>query len=114
MVIVSPVLSLLEILSRIRGLKSQVDGVRDKVHLLRQLAGTPPSEEGEVAEAQTLAAELKEAWKGLNADSLPSGVLEFLRDAGANQGAALDKLSPSVRTWLEQHGLETSFTIRTR
>jgi hypothetical protein len=105
---------LLEILGRIRGLRSQVDIVRSKLQVLRGYADSLPSDENDIIEVRGLAKEVEEAWKGLKADSLPSEVVEFLRDAGSNQGAALDKLSPIVRDWLERHALQTSFAIRTR
>lgn len=54
---------------------------------------------------------LAEAWNSLKSDEVPATVLDFLR-AAATHGATVDRLTPEVQNWLNEHGISRFFYIR--
>jgi hypothetical protein len=105
---------LLDVLSRIPGLKSDVDSVRSLWNRLIGLAEKVPSTDEAITFVDTLVGEINKSWQNLDAASLPAEVVTFLRAAIAPTGAALGLLTPTVLNWLQQHQLQGSFAIKTR
>lgn len=101
---------LLNVLYNIKDFQSTVDQIRQ---LERQInLEKYPKYSQEFEYIKNLIQQLNNTWNNLNADNIPDEVLIFLKAAGRNTGASLDLLTPTVKTWLEDHNLSSTLRIR--
>lgn len=102
----------LEALGKLPQMRAGVTRIRLCRQKVTALAATVPADPASAIEQlQVLSAEHGAAWAELTADSVPPGVLHFLR-ACAAEGAPVATLTDEIRVWLESRGLLGSFRVR--
>lgn len=102
----------LEALSKLPQMRAGVARIRQCRQKVAILASTVPVDPpSAIEQLRGLAAEHDSAWAEMTADSVPTGVLQFLR-ACAAEGAPVTSLTKEVRDWLEARELMGSFRIR--
>lgn len=103
---------ILDALSRLPQMRAGVARIRHCRQTVLTLATTLPVDPARAVDRlRDLTSEHREAWTELTADSLPAGVVTFLR-ACAGEGAPVAALTSEVRDWLEARDLLGSFRIR--
>jgi hypothetical protein len=103
---------ILEALSKLPQLRAGVAHIRQCRQKVLALAVTLPADPARAADQlRDLTNEHRAAWTVLAADSLPAGVVAFLRSC-AGEGAPIAALTREVRDWLEARDLLGSFRIR--
>jgi hypothetical protein len=101
----------LNVLSRIPTLRTQVDRVWVGLRGLNDVLQRLPTTGGDIDAFDRKAKELLTTWTAFDSTHLPPEVLRFLKEVGSG-GAALESLTPTVRQWLDHHHLTASFHIR--
>jgi hypothetical protein len=95
----------LDVLQRVPGLRDHAEAIRKLSAEIDERAGMLPQGEPDFDRIEELAASIKARWDELEAGGgIPAEVLQFLAAASLG-GAALDLLTPAVRSWLEQRSL---------
>lgn len=103
---------ILEALGKLPQMRASVARIRQCRHKVSTLAATLPADPARaVDQLRDLTSEHRAAWTELTADSLPAGVVTFLR-ACAAEGAPIVALTGEVRDWLDARDLLGSFRIR--
>lgn len=100
----------LDVLRGIRGFRQHVTEVDRLLTQLEQDATTLPRSAEDIAAFDERARAAERAWSALGGESVPEGILRFLRDASAG-GAPLDSLSDEVHVWLHEHDLRSAFRV---
>lgn len=103
---------ILEALGRLPQMRAGVARIRQCRQRVAALAATLPADPAQAVEQlRDLTREHRVAWTELTADSLPAGVVTFLRTC-AGDGAPIVALTDEVRNWLVARDLLGSFRIR--
>lgn len=89
-----------------------VERVETLSRIVDGFAAIPLPTADEVAQYDAMVADLRAAWSTLDLSSLDDEVVDFLREANGERGAALSGLTPAVLAWLTDRGLVTNYVVR--
>jgi len=89
----------------------EITRLRELTSRLNTLASKPWVTEEELEMFERTSVDLKQAWRGIRADDLPTSVRRFLV-ACHQGGATLDLLIPEVMEWLKAKHVAQHFRIR--
>lgn len=101
----------LNVLSRIPALKASVNRVWAGLRELSDRMQRLPETAADIDAFEQHAKSVRAQWDAFDSGHLSPEVLRFLREAGGT-GAGLESLTDSVRAWLSENKLATSFVIR--
>ena len=71
-----------------------------------------PITQSAISEFETDVKALQDAWAQVGGGDVPVAVTSFLQAAASPSGASLDLFSDDVRSWLSNHKILTSFSIK--
>jgi hypothetical protein len=106
----TPNQELLNVLDKIEDFKPNIAQIR-RLELQINSEKLPKYQE-QLNHINNLIEQLNKTWDTLNADNVPEEVLSFLKAAGNDRGAPLNLLTPTVRTWINEHQLSHTLRIR--
>ncbi len=104
--------TVLRLLESFRVFEQDLEKVKtEKKRLDIQLGKMPPDNEMKWKAIHELNRNLRQTWDGLQLDSLPESILDFIKKAQL-EGVSLDNYTPEVRNWLEENKLKKYFRIK--
>lgn len=103
---------LLDVLERLPKFRSAVQRIRSLSEKIRQAQAILPTSKAQVEEFNRLVGQAERAWQELGGEQMPKEVLDFLKAAISPAGSRLGFLTDTVRSWLTEHGIMSSFVIK--
>jgi hypothetical protein len=103
----------LDTLAKMRDYRATVEKIDHEMRRFEQIGRALPQSVKDIQDLAKHAEEARRVWnEELKGGTIPDSVLKFIRESSAPDGAALHLLTPAVRKFLRDEGLETSFCIR--
>lgn len=102
----------LNILIKIPELKVKVLELRRCLEKVNQLKESFPSKIDDFELIISISDEMSKLWSQLSSEKIPDEVLNFLKQAGSNEGIRLSEINSNILFWLTEHNLTQLCQVR--
>lgn len=104
----------LNILVKIPELETKVLELRKCLEKISILKESFPSKEDDFELVISISNEMSEIWGQLSSENIPDEVLNFLKQAGSQEGIKLSEINSRIIFWLTEHNLTQLCQVRFR